>query len=144
MSDNNTTKKKPRGGSGRIIGVILVMIILLLICFPDLCFFLNAPQKEALKLFNVTYLGKYIPMRTESGGFDFMRLVALVIMIAGCWAVYRILMWIMSLIKAGTRRGETLKGMLSCISVTPDYRSEQEKTLPDPARVSCFSPAARE
>ena len=26
----------------------------------------------------------------------------------------------------------------------PDYRSEQEKTLPDPARVSCFSPAARE
>ncbi|MBQ4506167.1 MAG: mechanosensitive ion channel family protein [Firmicutes bacterium] len=112
MSDNNATKRKPRGGSGRIIGVILVILILLLVCLPDMCFFLSAPQKEALKLFNSTYLGKYLPMRTEGGGFDFMRLVALIIMIAGCWAVYRILMWIMSLVKTGSRRGETLKGML--------------------------------
>ena len=112
MSDK-TTRKKRRTGAGRIIGVVVRVLILLLVCFPDLCFFLNAPQKEAVKLFNQTYLGKYIPMRTEEGGFDFMRLVALVLMIAGCWAVYRILMWILALIKTKTRRGETLKGMLA-------------------------------
>ncbi len=112
MSDK-TTRKKRRTGAGRIIGVVVIILILLLVCFPDLCFFLNAPQKEAVKLFNQTYLGKYIPMRTEEGGFDFMRLVALVLMIAGCWAVYRILMWILALIKTKTRRGETLKGMLA-------------------------------
>ena len=112
MSDNNTKKKK-RAGAGRLIGVIVIVLILLLLSFPDLCFFLNAPQKEALKLFNKTYLGNYMPMRTEEGGFDFMRLVALILMIAGCWAVYRIIMWIFSLIKTKTRRGDTLKGVLA-------------------------------
>ena len=86
--------------------MIVIVLILLLLSFPDLCFFLNAPQKEALKLFNKTYLGNYMPMRTEEGGFDFMRLVALILMIAGCWAVYRIIMWIFSLIKTKTRREE--------------------------------------
>ena len=113
MSDKSATRKKKKASAGRIIGVVVIILILLLVCFPDLCFFLSAPQKEALKLFNQTYLGKYIPMRTETGGFDFMRLVALVLMIAGCWAVYRILMWILGLIKTKTRRGETLKGMLA-------------------------------
>ena len=113
MSDKTAKKKKARTGAGRIIGVVVIVLILLLLSFPDLCFFLNAPQKEAVKLFNQTYLGKYIPMRTEEGGFDFMRLVALILMIAACWAVYRILMWILGLIKTKTRRGETLKGMLA-------------------------------
>lgn len=112
MSDNKTKKKKNKSGAGRIIAAIIIIVILLLVYFPQLCFFLNAPQKEALQLFNETYLGKYIPMRTESGGFDFMRLVALVLMIAGCWAFYRIIMWILGMVKTKTRRGETLKGML--------------------------------
>ena len=100
-------------GPGRLIAAIVLVIILLLVWFPDLCFFLNAPQKESLRLFNDTYLGRYIPLRTESGGFDFMRLVALVLMIAGCWAVYRIIMWIFGLIRTESRRGETIKGMLA-------------------------------
>jgi small conductance mechanosensitive channel len=113
MSD--TKKKRPRkkGGPGRIIGVVIIAVIVLLLNFPNLCFFLGPSQKEALKLFRNTYLGDYMPMRTETGGFDFMRLVALVIMIAGCWAVYRILVWIVGMIKTKSRRGETLKGMLS-------------------------------
>ncbi len=112
MSDNTTKKKKNKSGAGRIIFAIIIIVILLLVYFPQLCFFLSAPQREALQLFNETYLGKYIPMRTESGGFDFMRLVALVLMIAGCWAFYRIIMWILGMVKTKTRRGETLKGML--------------------------------
>ena len=100
-------------GPGRLIAAIVLVVILLLVWFPDLCFFLNAPQKESLRLFNETYLGRYIPLRTESGGFDFMRLVALVLMIAGCWAIYRIVIWIIGLIHTGTRRSETLMGVLA-------------------------------
>ena len=112
MSDKKVKKPRKKGGPGRVIGVIVIALILLLLSFPDLCFFLAPSQREAVKLFNQTYLGKYIPMRTESGGFDFMRLVALILMIAGCWALYRILIWIVGLIKTKSRRGETLKGML--------------------------------
>ena len=112
MSDKTTKKKKNRSSAGRAIGIIIIIVILLLVCFPQLCFFLTASQREALQLFNDTYLSKFIPLRAADGGFDFMRLVALVIMIAGCWAVYRIVMWILSVIKPKTRRGETLKGML--------------------------------
>ena len=100
-------------GPGRLIAAIVLVVILLLVWFPDLCFFLNAPQKESLRLFNETSLGRYIPLRTESGGFDFMRLVALVLMIAGCWAIYRIVIWIIGLIHTGTRRSETLMGVLA-------------------------------
>ena len=113
MSDNKTKKPRKKSGAGRVAGVVIVILILLLINFPELCFFLAPSQKEALKLFRTTYLGDYMPLRTETGGFDYMRIVALILMIAGCWAVYRILIWIVGLIKTKTRRGETLKGMLS-------------------------------
>ena len=113
MSEKTSRKRASKAGIGRVIGVIVLVLILLLVCFPDLCFFLNAPQKESLKLFNNTYLSKYVPMRTESGGFDFMRLVALILMIAGCWVFYRIVMWVFGFIGTKTRRGETLKGMLA-------------------------------
>ena len=113
MSSDNKDKKvrKHKGGAGKIIIACIIIVVLLLVCFPDLCFFLSSPQKEALKLFNQTFLGKYIPLPTPEGGFDFMRLVALVLMIAGCWAVYRILMLLIGLLKTKSRRGETLKGM---------------------------------
>ena len=112
MSDRTKRKKNTKVGTGRVIGIIIIVLILLLVCFPKLCFFLTAPQREALQLFNDTYLSKFIPLRAADGGFDFMRLVALVIMIAGCWAFYRIVMWILSFVKPKSRRGETLKGML--------------------------------
>ena len=113
MSDTKTKKPRKKGGPGRIIAAVVIIVILALVYFPELCFFLAPSQKEALKLFNQTYLGKYIPMRTETGGFDYMRLVALILMIAGCWAFYRIIMLIIGAVKTKTRRGETLKGMLS-------------------------------
>ena len=113
MNEQRTGKRRGKAGAGRVVGVIAVAVILLLLCFPDLCFFLNAPQKEALRLFSSTYLDKYIPMRSESGGFDFMRLVALLLMIAGCWAIYRIILWVIGFVRPKTRRGDTLKGLLA-------------------------------
>ncbi|MBR0138889.1 MAG: mechanosensitive ion channel family protein, partial [Firmicutes bacterium] len=54
-----------------------------------------------------------IPLRTAEGSFDLMRLVALLFMIAVCWAVYRIIMFIFSLIHLKSRRAETIKGLLA-------------------------------
>ena len=106
--------QKPRkSNAARIVGIVLIFLIILILNFPQLCFFLAPSQKEAIKLFNKTYFGNYMPLRTPEGGFDFMRVVALIIMILGCWAVYKVLMWILSLIKMPSRRAETLKGLLA-------------------------------
>ena len=112
MSKSKKTDKRSKLSTGRIVIIIIILLIVLILNFPKLCFFLNPAQQEAISLFNSTYLSKYIPLKTTEGGFDFMRLVSLIIMIAACWAVYRLLMWILSLIKMKTKRGETLKGML--------------------------------
>ena len=111
MSDKSNAKASNAKAS-RLVGIIIILLTLLLINFPKLCFFLSPAQQEALGLFNQTYFGQYVPMKTESGGFDFMRLVALVIMILGCWAVYRVLMWLLSLVKLKDRRAQTIKGLV--------------------------------
>ena len=106
--------QKPRkSNAARIVGIVLIFLIILILNFPQLCFFLAPSQKEAIKLFNKTYFGSYMPLRTPEGGFDFMRIVALIIMILGCWAVYKVIMWLLSLIKMPSRRAETLKGLLA-------------------------------
>ena len=40
-----------------------------------------------------------------------MRIVALILMIAGCWALYKVIMWIFSKIKLKNRHAETIKGL---------------------------------
>ena len=109
----STRNAKDGKNIARIVGIVLIFLIILILNFPQLCFFLAPSQQEAIKLFNKTYFGDYMPLRTQDGGFDFMRIVALVIMIIGCWALYRVVMWVLSLIKNTTKRGETLKGLLA-------------------------------
>lgn len=111
MSDNAGNKTK-KTAPGRLVGIIVILLILLILNFPKLCFFLNPSQQEAVKLFNETYFGNFMPLKSETGGFDFMRLVALVLMILGCWAVYRIIVWIFSKIQFKGHRAETVKGLL--------------------------------
>ena len=106
-------KDKKRPSVARVVGIVLIFLIILILNFPQICFFLAPSQKEAIKLFNKTYFGEYTPLRTPDGGFDFMRVVALIIMIIGCWALYRVVMWILSLISFKSKRGETLKGLLA-------------------------------
>ena len=111
MSDN-AGKKTKKTAPGRLIGIIVILLILLILNFPRLCFFLNPSQREAVKLFNETYFGRFMPLKSETGGFDFMRLVALALMILGCWAVYRVIVWIFSKIKLRDHRAETVKGLI--------------------------------
>ncbi|MBR5981512.1 MAG: mechanosensitive ion channel, partial [Firmicutes bacterium] len=110
--DENTNRKNKGPGPGKLIGIIILLLIILILNFPNLCAFLSPAQQEAVRLFNETYFGSFMPMRSETGGFDFMRLVALVLMILGCWAVYQIIAWIFSKLKFKGRRAETVKGLL--------------------------------
>ena len=111
MKKNEAVINKPKKNSGRIIGIAVILLILLLLNLPKLLFFLKPEQQEALSLFRSTYLDQYMPVRNAEGGFDWLRLVALVFMIAACWAVYRVIKWGFSLIKTKNRHAETLKGL---------------------------------
>ena len=106
-----TEKKQSKKNPGRIIGIVVILLILLVLNLPKLLFFLKPEQQEALVLFRETYLDRFMPVRDAEGGFDWLRLVALVFMIAACWAVYRVIRWIFSLIKTKNRHAETLKGL---------------------------------
>ena len=110
--DDKTNRKSKGPGPGKLIGIIIILLILLFLNIPRLCAFLSPSQQEAVKLFNETYFGGFMPMRSETGGFDFMRLAALVLMILGCWAVYQIVAWIFSKLKFKSRRAETVSHMV--------------------------------
>ena len=112
-SDSNQQKK--RRATGKLVGIIIILLLLLILDFPQLCFFLKPSQQEAIKLFRDTYFGDFMPFKSETGGFDFMRIVALILMILGCWAVYRVILWILSKIKFKDHRAETVKGLVSNI-----------------------------
>ena len=110
--DENTKRKSKGPGPGKLIGIIILLLIILALNFPNLCAFLSPSQQEAVRLFNETYFGNFMPMRSDTGGFDFMRLIALALMILGCWAVYQIVAWIFSKIRFKNRRAETVKGLI--------------------------------
>ncbi len=105
----NQVKVKP----GRIAGIVVIMLLLLVLSAPNMLGFLSPSQREALNLFSDTYFRGFMPLRTAEGSFDLMRLVALLFMIAVCWAVYRIILFLFSLVRLKSRRAETIKGLLA-------------------------------
>ena len=106
-------KKQPNKNAARIIGILVILLILAVLNAPQLLFFLTPAQQEAIRLFHETYFSQYVPVQGKNGGFDWLRIVSLLFMIAACWAVYRVIMWIFSLIKMKNRHAETLKGMIA-------------------------------
>ena len=114
MKNKEHVEKKPsKKSAARIIGIVLILLILVFLNAPKLLFFLSPSQQEAIRLFHETYFGKYLPVQSKDGGFDFLRILSLLFMIAACWAVYRVLMWIFSKIKTKNRHAETIKGMVA-------------------------------
>ena len=113
MSNNTAEKKTSNKNTARIIGIIVILLILIVLNAPQLLFFLTPAQQESIRLFHETYFSQYVPVQSKDGGFDYLRIVSLLFMIAACWAVYRVIMWIFSLIKMKNRHAETLKGMLA-------------------------------
>ncbi|MBQ4425578.1 MAG: mechanosensitive ion channel family protein [Lachnospiraceae bacterium] len=106
-------KKQANKNTARIIGIVIILLILLFLNAPKLLFFLSPAQQEAVKLFDESYFGQYIPVQRQEGGFDFLRVFALIFMIAACWAVYRVIRWILEKIQFKTRHGDTIKGLLA-------------------------------
>ena len=114
MSSNNAEVKKQQGrNTVRIVGIVLIILVLIALNAPHLLFFLTPAQQEAVRLFHETYFSQYMPVQSRDGGFDWLRIVSLLFMILACWAVYRVIMWILSLIKMKNRHAETIKGMIT-------------------------------
>ncbi len=114
MKNKEHVEKKPsKKSTARVIGIVLILLVLVFLNAPQLLFFLSPSQQEAVRLFHETYFGKYLPVQSKDGGFDFLRILSLLFMIAACWAVYRVLMWIFSKIRTKNRHTETIKGMIA-------------------------------
>ncbi len=114
MSSNTTEVKKQQGrNTVRIVGIVLIILVLIALNAPHLLFFLTPAQQEAVRLFHETYFSQYMPVQSRDGGFDWLRVVSLLFMILACWAVYRLIMWLLSLIKMKNRHAETIKGMVT-------------------------------
>ena len=83
MKNKEHVEKKPaKKSTARVIGIIVVLLILVFLNAPQLLFFLSSSQQEAIRLFNETYFGKYLPVQSKDGGFDFLRIISLLFMIA--------------------------------------------------------------
>jgi len=113
MKAKEAANRTANRNAGRVIGVVVIFLIVLALNFPKALFFLSPAQQEAVKLFQQTYFGNFLPLRTQDGRFDFLRIIALVFMIAACWAVYRLVMWLFSLFKTENRHARTLLGLLA-------------------------------
>lgn len=112
MKKETVKPKSKKRIVGRIIGVAVIFLIVLILNAPSVLFFLSGSQKEAISKFNEFYFGRYTPIRTESGMFDFMKVFTVLFMILCCWAVYMVIKGILSIIKFGNKRAETIKGLL--------------------------------
>ena len=73
----NESKSGPTRSIGRAAGIAVIILMLLALCAPQLLVFLSPAQREAVSLFSETYFKGFLPLKTAEGGFDFMRIAAL-------------------------------------------------------------------
>ena len=106
-------RKKTKNTALILIGVVVMAIIIIALNVPKLLFFLTPAQHEAVGAFRQAYLDNYVPVKDENNGFDFMRILALVIMIFSCWAAYGLISLILSLFRFKSRKAGTLIGVIA-------------------------------
>lgn len=82
---------------------------------PGILGFLPESVRTAVEKFSSSYLGAFQPLQDASGKFDWLRLVALVVAMAGCWAVNAVIQLILGAIKTKTRKGNTIKSILASL-----------------------------
>ncbi|MEG1687371.1 MAG: mechanosensitive ion channel family protein [Angelakisella sp.] len=108
------TKKKPLP-VGKIIAILLIFVVVAAVVQPSLLFFLNPAQQQVIADFRYTYFTKAMP-ETAGGSFDWMRLVAITILVAGCWLVNLAVSFAAQKLVLKNRHTETLKGLFfNCI-----------------------------
>ena len=115
MSNEKKSPAKKTGNKTltRLIGALIILLIVAVIRWPRMLFFLNPAQQEALGLFRESYLGQYLPVQSEAGGFDWLRLLAVIVVIAGCVAADYLLQLLFGRVKSRNRRAATVTGLLA-------------------------------
>ncbi len=110
-------KKTTKNGFpvGKLIAIILIVLLVAVLSQPKLLFFLNEYQQDALSAFVKNYLSAYQPLQDAEGGFDFLRLLALVLMAFGCWAFSAVIGLILSRIHFKKRHAETVKTLIGSL-----------------------------
>lgn len=112
MSKKSSKKKK---GLTRLIVFAVILLVVIFIVNPKIMFFLPEGAKNALGAFVDKYLKAFQPLQNSEGGFDFLRIISLLIMAAGCVAVNAIIQWVLANIKFKKRRSATIKSLVSSV-----------------------------
>lgn len=105
-------KKKKKVNVGSVIILIVILLIVLGVFNPQLLFFLNENQQSAVALFRDTYLTPYSPIHSD-GGFDFLKIVAIILLIAACWLVNKLVQFIISKVKFKNRNAKTVSSLVA-------------------------------
>ncbi len=90
----------------------VIIILYLSLRFPQILFFLSEEQQAAIRVFRIVYLSSKMPGNTP-GGFDWLRIAALVVMIALCWLINFLVQMVLARFTFQNRNAETLKGLIS-------------------------------
>lgn len=108
-------QKKHKLPIGKIIAAAIVILIVVFFAYPKALFFLPVSAREKLDEAVDAAFRSYQPFKNAEGNFDFLRLLSLIIMTAGCVAASFLLRFLISLIPCKTKRGETIKSLIASL-----------------------------
>ena len=111
--NENAYKKVP---AGKLIAIAIVLVVVAGLTNPRWLFFLTVEQQQVIADFQNTYFTSALPISGPEGGFDFLRVGALVLLVAECWVVNSVVALVAKKWTLKNRHAETLKGLAcNCI-----------------------------
>lgn len=111
MSRNETKQKSKKFLPKIVLGVVLIYLVLG-VYNPNLLFFLNDSQKQAVNAFRETYIIAASPVGNGES-FDPLKIVALIVLAVSCFIVYKIVSFIISKLKFKSKNAQTVTGLLT-------------------------------
>ncbi|MDO4268322.1 MAG: mechanosensitive ion channel family protein [Eubacteriales bacterium] len=109
-------EKKTRIPAGKLMILLIIGYVIAGMFHPEILFFLNPAQQQAVSAFQEAYFTQYNPIQTGEGSFDPLRLVSITVLAAECWAIDVIVNLINRNWKMKSRHAETIKGLVcNCI-----------------------------
>lgn len=96
---------------GKLIATVIILLALAAVFAPQLLFFLTPAQQGVLETFKASYFDILFPATAEGGGFDPMMLVAIALVVGGCWVVNFLVGLVAQKVTLKSRHAETLKSL---------------------------------
>lgn len=109
---NMSKNQKKRLPVGKLIAIAIIVLVVAAMANPGLLFFLSPAQQQVVAEFQATYFTPYNPIQTGGGSFDTLRLGALALLVAECWAVNTVVQLLNKRVKLKSRHAETIKSLL--------------------------------